>query len=187
MKEAIQRAEQVEDAIRLYQGQKVMLDFDLAALYGVTTSNLNKAVARNRDRFPPDFVLLIPAQEVGRLIFQIGISKKGRGGRRKPVLAFTQEGVAMLSSVLRSERAVRVNVEIMRAFVRLRSLLAAHAELARRLDELEQRYDDQFRTVFDVIRQLMAPPEPPRKQIGFQVRERREVYRVKSAKRDKQV
>lgn len=155
-----------------------MLDFDLAALYGVTTFNLNKAVTRNRERFPSDFVLFIPAQEVARLIFQSGISKTGRGGRRKPVFAFTQEGVAMLSSVLRSERAIRVNIEIMRAFVRLRTLLSAHADLARRLDELEQRYDGQFRAVFDAIRQLMTPPEPPRKQIGFQVSEKRAVYRV---------
>ncbi|MBN2372073.1 MAG: ORF6N domain-containing protein [Vicinamibacteria bacterium] len=122
-----------------------MLDFNLASLYGVTTFNLNKAVARNRSQLPPDFMLSIPAREAERLIFQSGISKTGRGGRRKPVLAFTQEGVAMLSSVLRSERAVLVNIEIMRAFVRLRSLLAAHAELARRLDKLEENYDERRR------------------------------------------
>lgn len=174
----VETAQRIEQAIRVYRGQKLMLDFDLAALYGVTTFNLNKAVARNRDRFPSDFALLIPAQEVARLIFQSGTSKMGRGGRRKPVLAFTQEGVAMLSSVLRSERAVRVNIEIMRAFVRLRSLLSTHADLARRVDELEQRYDDQFRSVFDAIRQLMTPPDPPRKQIGFQVSERRGLYRI---------
>lgn len=176
-------ADRIQQAIRIHQGQKVMLDFDLAALYGVTTFNLNKAVARNRERFPPDFVLAVPAQEVVRLIFQNGISKPGRGGRRKPVLAFTQEGVAMLSSVLRSERAVQVNIEIMRAFVRLRSLLNAHAELARRLDELEQRYDEQFRAVFDAIRELMTPLEGPRKRIGFQVREKAAVYRVRKKKR----
>lgn len=170
--------DRIQNAIRLYQGQKVMLDFDLAALYGVTTSALNRQAKRNRQRFPDDFVYQIDTQDVAHLICQNGISKMGRGGRRKPVLAFTQEGVAMLSSVLQSERAVRVNIEIMRAFVRLRSLLAAHAELSRRLDELEQRYDEQFRTVFEAIRELMAPPDPPRKQIGFQVRERRAVYRV---------
>lgn len=173
----------IESCILLVRGQKVMLDYDLAALYGVTTSNLNKAVARNRDRFPSDFVISIPAQEVTRLIFQNGISKPGRGGRRKPVLAFTQEGVAMLSSVLRSERAVRVNIEIMRTFVRLRSLLTAHADLARRLEELEKRYDEQFRAVFDAIRELMTPPGPPRKEIGFHVREPRAAYTVRRIRR----
>lgn len=178
MTEEIVTTDRIQQAIRLYQGQKVMLDFDLATLYGVTTFNLNKAVARNRDRFPPDFMLSIPAQYVSRLIFQNGISKPGRGGRRKPVLAFTQEGVAMLSSVLHSERAVRVNIEIMRAFVRLRSLLAAHTELAKRLDEIERRYDKQFKVVFDAIRELMMPPDPPRKQIGFHVSEQSAAYRV---------
>lgn len=179
MTEEITMIHRIEQAIRLYQGHKVMLDFDLASLYGVTTGALNRQVKRNRDRFPPDFVYEIDAQDVARLICQNGTSKPGRGGRRKPVLAFTQEGVAMLSSVLHSERAVRVNIEIMRAFVRLRSLLAAHAELARRLDEFEKRYDKQFRAVFDAIHQLMAPPAPPRKQIGFQVREKRAVYQVR--------
>jgi len=179
MPDAPVTAERIEQAIRLYQGQKVMLDFDLAALYGVTTRALNRQVQRNRNRFPVDFAYEIAAQDVARLMYQIGTSKPGRGGRRKPVLAFTQEGVAMLSSVLRSERAVRVNIEIMRAFVRLRSLLAAHADLARRLDDLEKRYDDQFRVVFDAIRQLMTPAESPPKRIGFGVRERRAVYRVR--------
>jgi len=176
-------ATRIENAIRMVRGQKVMLDFDIAALYGVTTFNLNKAVSRNRDRFPDYFVFLIPPQEVGSLIFQNGISKPGRGGRRKPVLAFTQEGVAMLSSVLRSPRAVLVNIEIMRAFVRLRSILAAHADLARRLDELEKRYDKQFRAVFDAIRELMAPPEPPTKPIGFHVREKGAKYRIARKRR----
>lgn len=183
MTEKLLPTDQIQQAIRLYQGQKVMLDFDLAALYGVTTFNLNKAVGRNQDRFPADFVLSIPAQDVTHLIFQNGISKSGRGGRRKPVLAFTQEGVAMLSSVLRSERAVRVNIEIMRAFVRQRSLLAAHSELTRRLDELEQRDDKQFRMVFDAIRELMTPPNPPHKTIGFNVKERHGAYRAWSHKR----
>jgi hypothetical protein len=179
MTDAPVTAELIEHAIRIYQGRKVMLDFDLAALYGVTTRALNRQVQRNRERFPADFMYVIKAQDVARLMYQIGTSKPGRGGRRKPVLAFTQEGVAMLSSVLRSERALNVNIEIMRAFVRLRSLLTAHADLARRLDELEQRYDEQFRAVFDAIRQLMTPPDPPRKQIGYHVRERRATYRVK--------
>lgn len=112
------------------------------------------------------------------LISQNAIPKPGRGGRRKPVLAFTQEGVAMLSSVLRRPRAVRVNIEIMRVFVRLRSLLAAHADLARRLDELEGRYDQQCRAVFDAIRALTAPPGPPPRAIGFHVRDRSSAYRA---------
>ena len=171
-------AANIERLIRIVRGHRVMLDFDLAALYGVTTGHLNQAVRRNADRFPSDFMFSLEAQEVVRLMSQNGISKAGRGGRRKPVLAFTQEGVAMLSSVLRSPRAVRVNIEIMRAFVRLRSLLATHVDLARRLDELEGRYDQQFRAVFDAIRALMVSPDPPPKRIGFHVRERAAGYRT---------
>ena len=145
-----------------------VIDFDLAALYGVTTGHLNQAVRRNADRFPSDFMFSLEAQEVVRLMSQNGISKAGRGGRRKPVLAFTQEGMAMLSSVLRSPRAVRVNIEIMRAFVRLRQMLASNAGLARKLAALEKKYDAQFRVVFDAIRELMTPPEPKKKRpIGF--------------------
>jgi hypothetical protein len=168
-------ADNIQNSIRLHQGQKVLLDFDLAALYGVTTGHLNRAVKRNANRFPTDFMYIVAAQDATHLICQFGTSKSKRGGRRKPIMAFTQEGVAMLSSVLRSERAALVNIEIMRAFVRLRSLLTAHADLARRLDDLEMRYDEQFRAVFEAIRELMAPPEPPRKQIGF-AKERRAVY-----------
>lgn len=171
--------DRIQQAIRLYQGQKVMLDFDLAALYGVTTGALNRQVKRNRDRFPLDFVYELGAQEVKSLICQNGISKTGRGGRRRAILAFTQEGVAMLSSVLHSERAVRVNIAIMRAFVQLRTLLSTHADLASKLEDLEKKYDAQFRVVFDAIRQLMIPPDPPRKQIGFQVREKHAVYGVR--------
>jgi hypothetical protein len=157
----------IERSIRLARGQKVIFDFDLATLYGVTTSNLNKAVDRNRDRFPDDFMLFIPAKEAECLIFQTGISKQGRGGRRKPVRAFTQEGVAMLSSILKSKPAIQVNVEIMRTFVRLRSILASHTDLTQRLDDLERHYDEQFRGVFEAIRELMTPTDPPRKPIGF--------------------
>ena len=172
-------ATRIENTIRMVRGQKVMLDFDLAALYGVTTGSLNRQVKRNRDRFPRDFMYQLNAQEVEDLICQFGISSSRHGGRRNPVLAFTQEGVAMLSSVLRSPRAVLVNIEIMRAFVRLRSILAAHADLACRLDDLEKRYDEQFRAVFDALRELMSPPEPPPKQIGFCVREKRASYGVR--------
>jgi hypothetical protein len=160
--------DRIERAIFLIRGQKVMLDFDLAALYGVETFNLNKAVKRNIERFPQDFMFQLTKEEAESLIFQIGISKKkGRGGRRHLPYAFTQEGVAMLSGVLNSERAIKVNVEIMRTFVRLREMLASNKELARRLDELEKKYDKQFKLVFDAIRELMTPPEPKRRPIGF--------------------
>jgi hypothetical protein len=172
-------ASRVEGMIYFIRGQRVMLDFDLAGLYGVTTGNLNKAVQRNRDRFPADFVFHVAPQEVVRLMFQNGISKTGRGGRQKPVMAFTEQGVAMLSGVLRSQRAVEVNVAIMRAFVKLREVLSAHRDLAEKLAELERRvanHDEGIETLFDAIRRLMAPPEPTRKQIGFQVRERSSRY-----------
>ncbi|HOW97089.1 MAG TPA: ORF6N domain-containing protein [Kiritimatiellia bacterium] len=165
--------------IYLLRGQRVMLDSDLATLYGVKTKELNKAVSRNRDRFPADFVFPLAREEVARLRFQIGTSNEGRGGRRYRPYAFTEEGVAMLSGVLRSERAVHVNVAIMRAFVRLRGLLAAHHELAAKLTELERRVasnEEGIQTLFEAIRQLMSPPEPTRKQIGFSVREKRAHY-----------
>ena len=179
MNKALITTRRIEQAILLVRGQKVMLDFDLAALYEVETSALNRQVKRNIERFPEDFMFSLTPQEVTNLICQIGISSLGHGGRRKPVYAFTEQGVAMLSSVLRSSRAARVNIDIMRAFVKLRRILAAHKELARRLDELESKYDKQFRVVFDAIRQLMAPANQPRKQIGFQVREKRAEYRIR--------
>ena len=143
----------IEKKILLIRGEKVMLDADLAELYEVETFNLNKAVKRNIDRFPQDFMFQLTKEEADSLRFQIGMSKKeGRGGRRYLPYAFTEQGVAMLSSVLNSERAVKVNVEIMRAFVRLRQMLASNAELARKLDALEMKYDHQFKVVFDAIR-----------------------------------
>jgi len=154
-----------------------MLDSDLAELYGVTTFNLNKAVKRNMDRFPQDFMFQLTADEAKVLRFQIGMSKsKGRGGRRYLPYVFTEQGVAMLSSVLRSKRAVRVNVEIMRTFVRLRQLLSSHADLARKLETMEKKYDAQFKVVFDAIRRLMTPPEAKKRKIGFLVRERPAKY-----------
>ena len=140
-----------------------MLDADLAALYGVTTGNLNKAVKRNLDRFPPDFMFQLTSDEAENLRFQIGISSSDFGGRRYLPYAFTEQGVAMLSSVLRSKRAVQVNIAVMRAFVQLRQVLSSHAELARKLADLEQRiegHDTAIRSLFDAIRQLMAPPPP---------------------------
>lgn len=144
-----------------------MLDADLAELYGVTTKRLNEQVKRNSDRFPEDFMFVLTREEADILRSQFATSKTGRGGRRYRPLAFTEQGVAMLSSVLRSDRAVQVNVAIMRAFVKLREILASHQDLARRLDEMEQRYDANFKTVFDAIRRLMQPPEKPRRRIGF--------------------
>jgi len=157
----------IEQSIVLVRGEKVILDYVLAAMYGVTTKTLVQAVRRNPDRFPRDFMYQLSPQEVARLRSQI-VTSKGRGGRRRRPYAFTEQGVAMLSSVLRSERAVQVNVEIMRAFVRLRRLLITHADLARKLEELEQKYDSQFRVVFDAIRELMTPAAVPEKRrIGF--------------------
>ena len=156
-------AERIEGAILLIRGEKVLLDKDLALLYGVSTSVLNKAVTRNVDRFPPDFMFRLTRREFSELKFHFGTSS--RGGTRKLPRAFTEQGVAMLSGVLKSKRAVRVNVEIMRAFIKLRRMLASNDELARKLEELEKKYDEQFGVVFEAIRQLMRPPDPPRKRI----------------------
>ena len=157
----------IERAIYSVRGHRVMLDSDLAQLYGVTTGNLNKAVARNSDRFPADFMFQISASDVDNLRSPSARSS-GRGGRRKPARVFTEQGVAMLSSVLNGRRAIAVNIEIMRAFVRLRHLLATNADLAQRLDALETKYDRQFGVVFEAIRQLMVEPEPPAPdRIGF--------------------
>src|SRR5436309_882719 len=158
---------QVEQRIYVIRSQNVMLDFDLAELYGVETGALNRAVKRNAERFPADFMLQLSAEESDRLKCQIGISN-GRGGRRRSFpYAFTEQGVAMLSSVLHSPRAVQVNIAIMRAFVRLREMLMSNADLARKLNALEKKYDEQFKVVFDAIRELMVPPEKPKRQIGF--------------------
>jgi hypothetical protein len=157
----------VAASILVIRNQKVILDQVLAALYGVEPRALIQAVKRNIDRFPADFMFQLSNQELMRLRSQSVISN-GRGGRRYAPYAFTEQGVAMLSSVLRSKRAVLVNVEIMRAFVRLRQLLSTNAELARKLVDLEKNYDRKFRIVFDAIRELMAPPEPETKRpIGF--------------------
>jgi hypothetical protein len=158
--------ERIERQILLIRGQKVMLDADLAGLYGVTTKRLNEQVKRNRDRFPEDFMLVLTKQETEILRSQIATSSWW-GGRRYNPLAFTEQGVAMLSSVLRSQRAVQVNIAIMRAFVKLREMLASNRDLARRLDEMENKYDAQFKVVFDAIRELRKPPEKPRRRIGF--------------------
>jgi len=160
-------AERIEHAILVVRGERVMLDEDIAALYGVETKTLIRAMKRNLDRFPLDFMFQVTQEEVEILRYQFGTSK-GRGGRRYLPYAFTEQGVAMLSSVLHSERAVRVNIEIMRAFVRLRREMASRADLVRRFDELEKKYDGQFTVVFDALRQMMKPPERGTRRIGFQ-------------------
>lgn len=171
-------AARVEGMICLLRGQRVMLDSDLAALYEVETKALKRAVNRNRDRFPPDFLFQLTLEEARILRCQIGALGWGTYAKYRPY-AFTEQGVAMLSSVLRSERAVRVNIAIMRAFVRLRETLTAHRELAHKLTELERRvtgHDENIQNLFEAIRQLITPPEPRRKQIGFSVREKRARY-----------
>lgn len=145
----------------------MILDSDIAVLYGVTTKNLNRAVARNSDRFPADFMFTLNAKEEKNLRFQFGTSRPKHGGRRYPVRAFTEQGVAMLSSVLKSKRAVKVNIVIMRAFVQAREISATHKDLTRRLNDLERKYDGQFRSVFEAIRLIMMPPERKRARIGF--------------------
>jgi hypothetical protein len=163
--------ERIEKAILLLRGQKVLLDSDLASLYGVRTRALIQAVKRNINRFPKDFMFQLNSKEAADLRSQIVISKKGRGGRRYSPYAFTEQGVAMLSGVLHSPRAIAVNIAIMRTFVKLREMLATHSDLARKLEELEKKYDSHFRIVFEAIRQLMMPPPEPEKKrrIGFDV------------------
>ena len=179
--------ERIEGAIYLIRGQRVMLDVDLAWLYGVTVGRLNEAVRRNINRFPADFMFQLNKDEFEELKSrrgsvnlksQIAISSSGWGGRRHPPYAFTEQGVAMLSTVLRSDRAIHVNIEIMRAFVRLRRMLSTNVDLERKLASLERKYDVQFKVVFDAIRRLMAEPEIPRKKIGFQVKEKFSSYMI---------
>ena len=165
-KTAIAPIEWIESSILTIRSHNVMFDADLARLYGVKTKALIQAVKRNVDRFPDDFMFQLTKQEFEFLRSQFVTSSWG--GRRYPPYAFTQEGVAMLSSVLRSKRAVHVNIEIMRAFVRLRRILNEHRDLAKKLEELEKKYDAQFKIVFDAIRQLMEPQSPPnQRRIGF--------------------
>jgi hypothetical protein len=157
--------ERIERKILLLRQQKVLLDADLADLYGVTTKALVQAVKRNIERFPEDFMFQLNAEEFGDLRSQSVTSNWG--GRRYAPYAFTEQGVAMLSSVLRSQQAIAVNIEIMRTFVKLRETLASHKDLAKKLALLEAKTDARFRQVFDAIRALMMPPEPKRRPIGF--------------------
>ena len=162
--------QQIEQSILLIRGHKVMLDADLAKLYEVETKNLLRAVKRNSQRFPSDFMFQLSPQEVANLRCHFGTSSSW-GGRRTSPYVFTEQGVAMLSSVLRSPRAVQVNIEIMRAFVRLRHLINQHRELARKIEEIEERYDQQFKAVFDALRALMEPRKKDATQIGFQAKD----------------
>lgn len=171
----------IEQRILLVRGHKVLLDSDLAALYQVQTKVLVQAVKRNVERFPEDFMFQLNTDEFENLRSQIVTSNNGgRGGRRTAPYAFTEQGVAMLSTVLRSPRAITVSIEIMRAFVRLRQVLASHKVLARKLAALEKKYDVQFKAVFEAIRQLMAPPLPKRRGIGFVIDEDRNTSETRS-------
>ncbi len=162
--EALVPVEVIERKIFLIRRQKVMLDRDLAQLYGVETRVLNQAVRRNIERFPDDFMFSLTREEI-RNLSQIVISSKIKHAPN--VFVFTEHGVAMISSVLNSPMAVQVNIQIMRTFTKLREIMSQHKDLAKRLDKLEKKYDAQFKVVFDAIRQLMIPPEPKRKRIGF--------------------
>jgi hypothetical protein len=165
---AIVSTRMIERRILFIRKEKVLLDSDLAELYGVETKVLNQAVARNINRFPDDFMFRLNKDEATSLRSQFVTLDQSRGKHSKYLpQVFTEQGVAMLSSVLRSPRAVAVNIEIMRAFVKLRELLSLNADLSKKLEALEEKYDGQFRIVFDAIRQLMMPPEKPKRKIGF--------------------
>jgi len=159
--------ERIRQCIYLIRKHKVMLDRDLAALYGVPTKRLNEQVQRNIGRFPSDFMFQLNDSEAQALRSQIATSKKGRGGRRYNPYAFTEQGVAMLSSVLRSKRAVQVNIAIMRTFVKLRQILADNALLRRKIESMERKYDEQFQQVFAVLKYMIAEESKPKEQIGF--------------------
>jgi len=175
-KKALVPEEVIVRKILFVRGEKVLLDRDLAELYGVETRVLKQAVRRNRKRFPKDFMFELTKQEFEDWRSQFVISKSDKMGLRYRPMAFTEQGVAMLSSVLNSDRAIEVNIAIMRAFVQLRKMIASNEELARKLDELEEKYDEQFRIVFDAIHALIEHEEKPPKKIGFEVSEDRSSY-----------
>ena len=168
--------ERIQNLIYFIRGQKVMMDRDLAELYEVETAQLKRAVRRNSDRFPEDFMFELTSEELENWRCQFGTSNREKMGLRYPPMFFTEQGVAMLSSVLNSKRAVQVNIEIMRTFVKLRQMLSAHKDLERKFVALEKKYDEQFKVVFDAIRALMAEEEKPRKKIGFEVKESKGKY-----------
>ena len=176
----------IEDLIFLVRGQRVMLDSDIAKVYGVSTTRLNEQFQRNRERFPESFAFQLTAQEFARLISQIAISKVGRGGRRSLPWVFTEHGALQLANVLRSETAAKASIRVVQVFISMREQLAAHKELSGKLAELESRiegHDSAIQNLFDAIRQLIEPPLPEnRKQIGF-MRETAPRYRVKPRSR----
>lgn len=166
--------ERIERTILIIRGQRVMLDADLAELYGVTTKRLNEQVKRNSDRFPEDFMFQLNQKEADFLRSQFATLKKGRGQHKKYLpYVFTEHGALMAANILNSPIAIQASVQVVRAFIRLRQILASHVTLARKLNELEKKYDVQFKVVFEAIRQLMIPSEPKQKPIGFQVKRKK--------------
>jgi hypothetical protein len=174
--------DRIEKSIYLIRGQKVILDKDLAAIYSVPTFRFNEAVKRNKDRFPEDFMFQLTNAETKILISQNAMSKPGQGGRRTLPYAFTEHGAVMAANILKSPIAVQMSVIVVRAFVKMREMLIEQRDLAKKLSDLEQKYDHQFKIVFDAIRALMEPPEKPKKKIGFEVKESEAAY-GKSAKK----
>jgi hypothetical protein len=178
MESEIIPVERIQQAIYLIRGKKVMLDRDLALLYAIPTKALKQAARRNPERFPEDFMFVLDADELNHWRSQFVTSKEDQKGLRYAPMAFTEQGVAMLSSVLNSPRAVQVNIAIMRTFVRLREIMATHEELARKIEEMEKKYDSQFAVVFEAIRELIESPEPGKKEIGFHAREKQTAYKA---------
>ncbi len=175
---AILRLQYVATCIHEVRGQRVILDGDLARIYGITTKRLNEAIKRNPARFPSDFAFRLTRQEVANLRSQFATSSSYGGTRYLPY-AFTEHGAIMAATVLNSPQTVQMSLFVVRAFVKMRDALTGHRDLARKLEELEKKYDNQFRVVFDAVRQLMNPPEPRRRRsIGFHVREKRTAYRA---------
>jgi ORF6N domain len=185
MSKAIIPIEQISQAIVILRGQKVMRDYHLAVLYGIETRALKQAVRRNFGRFPDDFMFALSSKEIETLVSQSVIPSRGKFGGATP-MAFTEQGVAMLSSVLNSERAVKVNIVIMRAFVKLREALETNRQLARKFEQLERRvnkHDEEISAIIEAIRQLMAPPRVPHREIGFHVREKSPRFRTHKIRR----
>jgi hypothetical protein len=183
-KKSLVPVEQIEEAILFIRGQKLMLDTDLAGLYGVSTKRLNEQVTRNRDRFPDDFMFQLTAEEKSEVVANCDHLSKLKFSPTLPY-AFTEHGAIMVASILNTPQAVQASVFVVRAFVRLRDMLATHKRLARKLEELETKFeshDESIRAIFAAIQQLMTPPEKPRKEIGFKVKEKHPAY-TKSKKR----
>jgi hypothetical protein len=185
-KQSLVPMERIEKSILLIRGQKVMLDRDLAELYAVKTKVLKQAVRRNITRFPEDFMFELKKEEFENWRSQFVTSNRDKMGLRYRPMVFTEQGVAMLSSVLNSERAIQVNIQIMRAFTRLRQMLSTNEELRKKIESMEKKYDRHFQVVFEAIKQLMEEAEKPKRRIGFEVKEPRAKYRKrKKAKKNK--